>query len=348
MGSCSSKRLSNKPISETIIKVKKELTPVTSESNHLFRFPSNFPKTDSHLSIFFEAFGGFPSRFDEPFSLKPIEFRGTAYPELVTSTKLSVTSRKGLKEGVNQDNFCIVSSQSLLCFGMFDGHGENGHFISSIARKALVKHIQEVGCELISEAFSLTEAEILKKAKAKNINCELSGSTATVVTIVHNTLTVAHIGDSRAVLIKKFQDKLLAVPLTIDHKPADVIEKSRIERAGGKVAKKDDRDVSRIYVPGEDLALAVSRTFGDTKFKAFGASFEPFVRKTKLDENDLFLVLATDGLWDVVENYEVANVLGSYDCRNACRVLEQKAWNRWVKSGAELVDDISILIFNLT
>ena len=347
MGSCSTKRISRRAYSGEIIKIKNQLTPCTSESSNLHHFPSHFSKPDSILSHFFEAFGSFPSRFDEAFAPKPIEFRGSGNAEMLISAKLCVTSRKGLKDGLNQDNFCVVSNPSFFAMAVFDGHGDNGHVVSALARKSLVKNVMEVGWEKMTEAFNLTEKEICEKAQSKKTDCRISGSTATLVTIVHNMLTVAHIGDSRAILVKKYVDKLIAVPLTLDHKADDVIEKNRIEAAGGKI-EKSIREVARIYVPGGEYALAVSRSFGDTLFKTFGVICEPFTRKIRLDENDAFIVIATDGLWDVVDNYEVAEVLKLNDCRNACRKLEKLAWDRWIKIGAEAVDDISIMILNLS
>ena len=348
MGSCSTKRISKRAYSGEIVKIKNQLTPSTSESSNLHHFPSHFSKPDSILSHFFEAFGSFPSRFDKPFAPKPIEFRGSGDVEMLTSAKLCVTSRKGLKEGVNQDNFCVVSNPSFFAMAVFDGHGDNGHVVSALARKSLVKNVMEVGCEHMAEAFLMTEKEICDKAQAKNADCQMSGSTATLVTIVHNMLNVAHIGDSRALIIKKYLDKLIAVPLTLDHKADDMIEKNRIEAAGGKVEKSNRGEVARILIPGGEYALAVSRTFADTSFKSFGVTCEPFTRKIRLDENDAFIVIATDGLWDVVDNYEVAEVLKVNDCKNACRKLENLAWDRWIKSGTEAVDDISILILNLS
>ena len=347
MGSCSVKRISKAESSPKIIKIKNQLTPCTSESSNLHHFPSHFSSPDSVLSHIFEAYGSFPSHFDEPFASKPIEMRGSGSLDLLTSAKFCVTSRKGLKDGANQDNFCVVSSPSFFAMGVFDGHGDNGHTVSAIARKSLVKNVMEVGCEHMSEAFSMTEKDIYDKTQAKQADIQMSGCTATLVTIVHNMLTVAHIGDSRALLVKKYQDKLIAVPLTLDHKADDVLEKSRIEAAGGKVEKSNKAEIPRIYIPGGQYALAVSRAFGDTSFKAYGVTCEPFVKKTRLDENDAFIVLASDGLWDVVENYEVADVLKTHNCRNACKRLENLAWNRWIKSGADAVDDISILIMNL-
>ena len=122
MGSCSTKRISKRAYSGEIVKIKNQLTPSTSESSNLHHFPSHFSKPDSILSHFFEAFGSFPSRFDKPFAPKPIEFRGSGDVEMLTSAKLCVTSRKGLKEGVNQDNFCVVSNPSFFAMAVFDGH----------------------------------------------------------------------------------------------------------------------------------------------------------------------------------------------------------------------------------
>jgi protein phosphatase 2C family protein 2/3 len=96
------------------------------------------------------------------------------------------------------------------------------------------------------------------------------------------------VGDSRAVLVRAGGQIL---PLSKDHKPMRKDEKQRIESAGGSVV--GGRVMGR---------LAVSRAFGQKRMKTTRVvSVEPEVISTQLFGTDQFLILACDGLWDVMD-----------------------------------------------
>lgn len=126
------------------------------------------------------------------------------------------------------------------------------------------------------------------------------GCTAVAALVRGSTLIVANTGDSRCVLCRKGE----AEPLTLDHKPILFEEAQRIIRAGGFV--KDNR------VNG---ALNVSRTLGDLDFKRNESLphteqmvvATPDVQELKLEEGMEFLILACDGIWDVLSNQEAVN-----------------------------------------
>lgn len=121
---------------------------------------------------------------------------------------------------------------------------------------------------------------------------DCSGTTAVSVLIDHTaqTLYIANVGDSRAVLCSGGR----AIALTKDHKADRPDEAERIRRAGGFVVHK--------RVMGE---LAVSRAIGDMEFKEKGFVFvvaEPEIDVRHLNQYDEFLLLACDGLYDVMSN----------------------------------------------
>jgi serine/threonine protein phosphatase PrpC len=126
------------------------------------------------------------------------------------------------------------------------------------------------------------------------------GCTAVSVLIHHNKVTVANTGDSRCVMSRRGE----AVPLTLDHKPIIYEEAQRIIRAGGFV--RDNR------VNG---ALNVSRTLGDLDFKRNVdlphteqmVVATPDITDLELREGDEFLILACDGIWDVMSNQEAVD-----------------------------------------
>jgi len=126
------------------------------------------------------------------------------------------------------------------------------------------------------------------------------GCTAVSVLIHNDKVTVANTGDSRCVMSRRGE----AVPLTLDHKPIIYEEAQRIIRAGGFV--RDNR------VNG---ALNVSRTLGDLDFKRNGelphteqmVVATPDITDLELREGDEFLIIACDGIWDVMSNQEAVD-----------------------------------------
>ncbi|XWS61065.1 hypothetical protein CRYUN_Cryun07bG0093700 [Craigia yunnanensis] len=117
----------------------------------------------------------------------------------------------------------------------------------------------------------------------------LGGSTAVVALLMPEHIVVANCGDSRAVLSRGGK----AVPLSFDHKPDRSDELARIEAAGGRV----------IFVNGARVEgiLAMSRAIGDKYLKPVVTS-EPEITFTKREPEDECLILASDGLWDVLSS----------------------------------------------
>ncbi|KAK9291433.1 hypothetical protein L1049_019380 [Liquidambar formosana] len=117
----------------------------------------------------------------------------------------------------------------------------------------------------------------------------LSGSTAVVAVLTPDDIVVANCGDSRAVLCRSGR----AMPLSVDHKPDRPDERARIEASGGRV----------IFVDGPRVGgiLAMSRAIGDVYLKPAVTS-EPEISFTKRDPEDECLILASDGLWDVLSS----------------------------------------------
>ena len=126
-----------------------------------------------------------------------------------------------------------------------------------------------------------------------------SGTTAVCVLISPDHFFIANCGDSRALLCRNGEAKLC----TTDHKPIVPSEKKRIQDAGGTVI------FQRI-----NGSLAVSRALGDFEYKCVVGkgeteqlvSPEPdiYVEERKPDEDE-FIVLACDGIWDVLTNDEL-------------------------------------------
>jgi len=183
--------------------------------------------------------------------------------------------------------------------------------------------------QAVTEACVLTDDEFLAKAREREV---LDGSTMLLCLIFpddarisldgsrttgHCRLLIANLGDSRAVLCRSQNGRLSAVRLSDDHKPGRADERRRIEAKGGVV---DMQGVWRVFTPGPATfggrnvlwGLAVSRAFGDLLMKepqrygCAGATGELVTAVPEIHTYDLhptedrFLILACDGIWDVL------------------------------------------------
>ncbi|CAK0890570.1 unnamed protein product [Prorocentrum cordatum] len=184
--------------------------------------------------------------------------------------------------------------------------------------------------------------EILGLAERKKF--EAQGSTALVALLHGNPklgtplrLILAHVGDSRAVLCRAGQ----AVAVSEDHKPDRLDEKKRIERAGGLVL--NVRGAWRIAAPTnprggskasrrEYQGLAMTRSLGDLCFKQPTAlsSAEPEVKVMPITEQDSFLILATDGIYNVLSNQDVVDCAGKHwnDPEEAAKNVVRSAFQK--------------------
>lgn len=265
----------------------------------------------------------------------------------------SVFSQQGSK-GLNQDAAIVYQDYGVedgaFC-GVFDGHGQNGHLISKTVKNRLPslllkqkialtningeinynnfeKYNETVDGELISSenynawkkactnAFKVMDKEI---KLTENLDCSYSGTTAVVIVKQDEELIIANLGDSRAILGTMSNDAPKVVQLTTDLKPSLPTEADRIRNCNGRVfALKEEPHIQRVWLPLEDSpGLAMSRAIGDTVLKAYGVTATPDVSYRRLTSNDQFLVLATDGVWDVLSNEEVASVVWSADSETA-------------------------------
>ena len=206
------------------------------------------------------------------------------------------------------NNYCFY-------FAIFDGHGGNG--CSNYLKKNLhnnIKEFSEIGLkiaiDLTEERFKINEA-VDEKGEIK----DSSGSCGIILMIKGKKCIIANIGDSRLVI---FKNELIDFT-TMDHKPDSIIEKARIELAGGKVYKaanlfplnqnEDNIEIPWRILPGR---LTVSRTFGDIQAKdeKFGGNKTviialPDITKIILDDNYNFIVMGSNGIFDVLKNEEI-------------------------------------------
>ncbi|CAM6070187.1 unnamed protein product [Sphagnum tenellum] len=234
----------------------------------------------------------------------------------------SLRGKRASMEDFHDTKISKVDSQEIGLFGVFDGHGGSraAEYLQNHLFENLLKHPKFLDDtkSVITEVYLKTDQDFLKDAKNQNRD---AGSTASTAVLVGDHLLVANVGDSRAVICKGGK----AVALSTDHKPNQTDERQRIENAGGVVMWAGTWRVGGI--------LAVSRAFGDRLLKQYVVA-DPEIQEDTIEKGVDFLVLASDGLWDVVSNDDavemVANILNAEeaDAEEAANKLTKEAYRR--------------------
>lgn len=307
------------------------------------------------MSIGSETDGG-----KAPFKNKKVVEQGDKFD--AAAEGLGYTCRKGLKpESPNQDSWTILKLLVRSIYAVFDGHGQLGHHVSNFVKEALPKLIlkdqrfedYDAMPEMLKSCFKKAQSLVATADRMKKVNSQMSGTTATLCIHEHGeSITLAHVGDSTAVLAHSRKDQKPSV-LTRDHKPNLMDEKDRIEMAGGRVVFDGYRN-HRVYAmharyPG----LNMSRCFGDLMgHTESGLSAEPEIYQKKLDSNDSFLLLCSDGVWEFCSPEEAVELVlqtgGVQQAMRAAEGLAKEAWERWIQEeGGAVVDDITVLLVDL-
>lgn len=199
--------------------------------------------------------------------------------------------------------------------------------------------------ESFMKAFKVMDRELKMYT---NIDCFCSGTTAVTLVKQGHDLVIGNVGDSRAILATRDgNNSLIAVQLTVDLKPSLPAEAERIRKCKGRVfALQDEPEVARVWLPNNDSpGLAMARAFGDFCLKDFGLISVPEISYRHLTEKDEFIVLATDGIWDVLSNKEVVDIVASAPVRSsAARKLVESSVRAWrSKYPTSKVDDCAVV-----
>ena len=232
-----------------------------------------------------------------------------------------------------------------LIAAVFDGHG--GSEVSTFFAKNLEAYVDR---ELVRKGASAVDAAILSSALL-SLDADLqpetsgtTGSTGTVCIVNGRRILCANTGDSRAILVTKDGFK----QLSFDHNLYRQDERDRVVAAGGSIFRNGGAD----RVMG---TLAMSRAFGDKDLRQYGVIPDPDVTDEPLVQHrDDCIVIASDGLWDVLKNDEVAGIArdslekaaargGAPDwgARVAARVLTKAAISRGSR------DNITVVVIDL-
>lgn len=214
----------------------------------------------------------------------------------------------------NEDNHNIIlglhsedpNVAKINYYAVYDGHG--GKFVSNFLSKNLPPFFTSaqvtypLDTTYVNNVYDTVQNTLFTKYENQATEC---GSTCLVVCHYKDRnnkqwLNVINTGDSRCVMCRDN----IGVPLTKDHKPDWPDETKRIKQLGGSI-----RLDGSTYRIGD---LSVSRAFGD-KDSCKYVTHRPDIYKYRITPKDKFIIIACDGLWDVVSPQEAVNVILS-DC----------------------------------
>jgi serine/threonine protein phosphatase PrpC len=270
---------------------------------------------------------------------------------------------------VNQDSFLVLQNEYNLkdfnIFSVMDGHGVNGHLVSRFTTKyftsffknnkkmnssnedenAVFYRLKKNDYDILKRAFRHAERDI---GKNSDIDANFSGTTCVMVFQIGERLICANVGDSRAIMVKGTK----VIPLSIDQKPDDPEESKRIVENGGEISQfEEDGEKSgpfRVWKKGEVYpGIAMSRSIGDLIASTLGVIPEPKFIEDKLDKDTKFIVVASDGVWEFLDNNTVRDIVMPYyeknDPNGACKELIKKSTEWWNQEDV-VVDDITAVV----
>jgi protein phosphatase PTC1 len=241
-----------------------------------------------------------------------------------------VVGKRGRRSTMEDSHVAVNFGNGINFYAIFDGHG--GKQASALLADVLPAKIY-AGLSTMKTLDDRKEIEQMIRDLYLSLDEEIitnydwsDGSTAVAVLQIGDILYFINLGDSRAILVNSAHKVIYS---TTDQKPSDPSEKARIEAAGGKVYKYGVDRVNGI--------LAVSRAFGDkmeglkiTNGVYNGANSpvtaNPVITAVELNAGkEYYLILACDGLWDVMKNEDVAEVTGIKEIKTLCSYLVDRA-----------------------
>ncbi|KAH9525803.1 Protein phosphatase 1E [Bulinus truncatus] len=230
-------------------------------------------------------------------------------PTFVTSSTSLLVSSYAIKNSRRkmEDKHVVITDLNTLYnlkdsppqsyFAIFDGHGGldaatyaathlHGHMLSD-------KLFGTDPASAMKQAYKTTDIKFLEKAKRENLR---SGTTGISALIRDSSVYLGWLGDSQAIIVRGGRPVKIMDP----HKPEREDEKRRIEGLGGCVLF-----IGTWRVNGN---IAVSRAIGDATHKPFISS-DADVTSIPLTREDEYLVIACDGLWDVLDPSQVTHLV---------------------------------------
>ena len=247
----------------------------------------------------------------------------------------------------NQDSYLIKEDSNNFIFGVFDGHGFEGHLLSQAIKNYLNKNLSSSSFSSKDNIIEIFKSLSLSINSSTSFNAMESGSTVVLTFISNNMIICANCGDSRAILITEKENKIL--PLSRDHKPELSEEKKRILESGGRVDKIYGMGPFRVWLKNAEYpGLAMSRSIGDGYAHNVGVIDVPEIIEFNLNEiNPRAVILGSDGVFEFVKNEEINDIVEKYsfnkDSQGCAKEIVEYSRKAWEKSGFS-IDDITCVV----
>ena len=277
----------------------------------------------------------------------------------------------------NQDSFIFKTNinniKNFNIFGVLDGHGPDGHYVSKFASEfissllsnhpeikplldpdKIYKKLKDNNYKIITKTFIETDNQ-LKKA---SFDSSESGCTCSLIINIGKHIICANTGDSRAIVVFSENGEnnvnfFKGLPLSVDYKPEIPEETKRILMCGGEVRQLKNElgeyiGPYRVWAKNGDYpGLAMSRSIGDLKGKNIGIIPDPGILEYDLSEKTKYIVVCSDGVWEFLENDIVKDIGKKYYIDNNpsgfCQELVSQSLNLWEKNDI-VVDDITAVV----
>jgi protein phosphatase 1L len=219
-------------------------------------------------------------------------------------------------------------------FGLFDGHagGKCSQHVAGNLPSVLTEDEFFISNlpQAIKRSFHTVNEQFLKIAEKMKLH---DGSTGLCALIRDNKILVANAGDCRALLVSSGRP----IPLSNDHKPTSPDEQKRIAALGGSI-------VYCMGVARVNRVLAVSRAFGNRTLRSVIRPDAELMQR-ELVEGDDFLVMASDGLWDVLKNKDVCDVCYSPFLQRKPQQIADELVHLALARGS--MDNVTCIVVNL-
>lgn len=212
-----------------------------------------------------------------------------------------VTSEQGSRKTM-EDQHAMVG-EAVPFFAVYDGHGgtQCAEFLRDNLHTLILNHpdVMTEPEKVIREGIAKAERLFLTKCANEKIE---SGSTCAVALIVDDTLVTGNVGDTEIVLCRAGSPLVLSTKHNLHSNEA---ENERVKACGGRIIS---NRVGHPKFNPQVLSLGITRAIGDAGFKLdeytdgrpSGVIADAETRSTKLTDDDEFLVIGCDGLWDVM------------------------------------------------
>ena len=273
----------------------------------------------------------------------------------------------------------VADIEGFNIFGVLDGHGNYGHFVSQFCRDYFMNKMKEYAESIMYITQSISAEDVYLNLKQNNysyivelfmnidnelsaqsdiFDCNMSGTTCNLIFQFNTHLVCFNVGDSRSILIEESSDNTNQIirALSIDHKPDIPEELMRIKENGGMVDQIQDLygnklGPNRVFKEGCVYpGLAMSRSLGDFQAKECGVIPTPEIIEYEINLNTKYFVVCSDGVWEFLTNENVRDIGNKYyynnnDVVGFCNELVNIAVNVWGEREKARDDITAVAVF---